>query len=115
MAIFSFVERKCDVESLRELRMQITTAKLISLAIAVVYVVSLGVTRSLETTVQCSVFLLLPLALIWFPEQLGRATGFFVKGSYVDAESPPILLSILGWFFLLGLPALLVFLSWSAE
>ena len=95
--------------------MQVTTAKLISLAIATIYVVSLGVTRSLEATVQFSMFLLLPLALIWFPEQLGRATGYFVKGSYVDSESPPILLSILGWFFLLGLPALFVALSWSAK
>jgi hypothetical protein len=52
-----------------------------------------------------------PLVLIWFPEQLGSAKGYFVKGSYVDSESPPILLSILGWLFLLGLPMLFVVLS----
>jgi hypothetical protein len=38
--------------------MQITTAKLISLAIAVVYIIVLGATRSVETTVECGVFLL---------------------------------------------------------
>jgi len=91
--------------------MQVTIAKLLSLVIAMVYAVLLIVNQSAETACKGCAVLLLPLALIWFPEELGSMTGYFWKGSYVNAESPPILLSILGWFFLVGLPVLFYFLS----
>lgn len=90
--------------------MQVTIPKILSLAIALVYLVLSSVNLSAEAVSYCCVFLLIPLALIWFPDKLGRMTGYFLKGSYVTAESPPILLSIVGWFFLVGLPALFYFL-----
>lgn len=86
--------------------MQVTFARLLSLLIALVYAVLLFSNQSAETAIKCCAFLFIPLALIWFPDELGGATGYFWKGSYVNAESPPILLSILGWFFLVGLPTL---------
>lgn len=55
--------------------------------------------------------LLFPLALIWFPEALGSLTGSVGRGATIDTETPPILVSIFGWFFLVGLPALVLFLS----
>ena len=93
--------------------MQVTIAKLLSLVIALVYAVLLIVNQDgvTETAFKGCAILLLPLALIWFPNELGNMTSYFWKGSYVNAESPPILLSIMGWFFLVGLPVLFYFLS----
>jgi hypothetical protein len=51
--------------------------------------------------------LLLPLALSWFPEQLGNFTGYVGRGGDIDTETPPGLVSALGWFFLLGYPVLI--------
>ena len=55
----------------------------------------------------CAV-IFLPVAMIWFPEQIGAATGF-VGYSNVNAETPAFLVSIMGWFFLVGLP---LFMYW---
>ncbi len=52
------------------------------------------------------VVLLLALPLIWFPEEIGNATGFWASSSMsmsqVDTPSPAILISIFGWLFLTG-------------
>lgn len=91
--------------------MRVTVPKLLSLAIALFYAVVFIINQSGGAAFYGCVVLLLPLALIWFPEQLGGMTGYFLKGSYVNAESPPILLSLAGWFFLVGLPVLFNLLS----
>ena len=46
---------------------------------------------------------LLPLALIWFPEVIGSATGYIGHGA-VDVETPPFLVVTMGWLFLIGIP-----------
>ena len=43
-----------------------------------------------------------PLSFIVFPEYWGKFTGFF-RGQYIDETSPPILVSFMGWLFLVGL------------
>ena len=48
----------------------------------------------------------IPVALIWFPEQIGSATGF-IGHSYVNADTPPMLVAIMGWLLLVGLPAVI--------
>jgi hypothetical protein len=48
--------------------------------------------------------LLVPLALIWFPHRIGPASGYTVNRQYVDQPTPPVLISLAGWFFLVGLP-----------
>jgi hypothetical protein len=50
--------------------------------------------------------LLLPLTLIWFPEEIGNLTGYYKTG-YVNVQTPGVIVSFLGWFFLVGLPVLL--------
>jgi hypothetical protein len=55
--------------------------------------------------------LLLPLVLIWFPEELGSYTGLVTRGGQIDTETPPGLVSAMGWFFLVGLPVLVYFLT----
>ncbi len=47
--------------------------------------------------------LLVPLAAIRFPEELGNLTGYFRTG-YVNTQTPAPIISLLGWLFLLGLP-----------
>jgi hypothetical protein len=42
-----------------------------------------------------------PLSFIWFPEYWGNFTGFF-RWSYIDQKTPPVVVSFVGWFFLLG-------------
>ena len=93
--------------------MQITIGKILTLLIAIGYAVGMvvdahGVTPDVA---KGCVVLLLPLALIWFPEELGSVTGYVGRGGNIDTETPPILVSIAGWFFLIGLPVLIYFLG----
>jgi hypothetical protein len=53
--------------------------------------------------------LLLPLAFIWFPQEIGSLTGYFRTG-YVNVQTPGAIISFLGWFFLVGVPAVLYLL-----
>ena len=90
-------------------QMQITIGKIASFVIAVGYAV-LAITTGGVTGLKCCLALLFPLALIWFPDEIGSATGYFAGHSLrVDVETPPLLISIMGWFFLVVLPVLLYF------
>lgn len=51
-----------------------------------------------------------PVSMIWFPEVFAGFTGFVSYGKHIDTESPPWLISIFGWFFLVGLPVILTLL-----
>ena len=53
--------------------------------------------------------LLLPLAFIWFPEEIGNLTGYY-KSGYVNVQTPGVMISFLGWFLLVGVPVLLYLL-----
>jgi len=93
--------------------MQITIGKILGLLIALGYVVAMivqagGITL---TVFKGCMVLLLPLALIWFPDELGSLTGYVGRGGNINTETPPILVSIAGWFFLVGLPVLMYFLG----
>ena len=93
--------------------MQITIGKIIGLLIAIGYTVAM-IARAGGITLQVfkgCVVLLLPLALIWFPDELGSLTGYVGRGGNINTETPPILVSMAGWFFLVGLPALMYFLG----
>jgi hypothetical protein len=85
--------------------MQITIGKLLSLLIAIVYAV-LAVKAGGWHGLKYSTSLLLPLALIWFPEEIGGLTGYY-KSGYVNVETPGIIISVLGWFILVGLPVII--------
>ena len=60
-----------------------------------------------------SFMLLLPLALIWFPEPLGDFTGYVGRGGMIDTPTPAWMVAAAGWFLLVGLPVLLVQLNWK--
>ncbi len=84
--------------------MQITVGKILSLVIAIGYAI-IAVSYAGAAGWKWSAGLLLPLAFIWFPEEIGNLTGYFRTG-YVNVQTPGAIISLLGWFFLVGLPAL---------
>jgi hypothetical protein len=49
---------------------------------------------------------LIPLCLIWFPETIGRLGNVYETGQ-IRRIIPPVLISFMGWFFLVGLPLLI--------
>jgi hypothetical protein len=57
-----------------------------------------------------SILLLIPLSLIWFPEEIGGYIGGAGHGGYIDAATPSALMSFVGWFFLIGMPVVLYLL-----
>jgi hypothetical protein len=86
--------------------------KIVALLIAIGNVVAMivaehGITKG---SLAGGALLLLPLALIWFPEQPGSFTGYVGRGGDIDTETSPGLVSALGWFFLLGYPVLIHYL-----
>ena len=87
--------------------------RVLSVVIAVGYVIAAIVIQDGITkwTPILALALLLPLALIWFPNSIGPATGYWFNDRRIDQPTPPILISIAGWFFLVGLPIIL-YVSW---
>ena len=85
-------------------------SRIASLLIAVFYL-SLLISQEGVHGLLMGLVLLLPLGLIWFPEQVGNAMGFIGRDSRVRFETPPFLVSFMGWFFLIGFPVLIVVLS----
>lgn len=81
-------------------RFRFTSAK----AVALVIVLGIGAYSRIPAFL---LVLLWPLSFIWFPEHWGNYTGF-LRGQYIDEKSPPILISLMGWFFLLAVPMLLL-------
>jgi len=92
---------------------RLTVSKFVALGIASVYVVLLIAQGDAQVSelLQYIAVLLLVLALIWFPEQVGEFTGYVGRGGNIDVETPPLLVSLAGWFFLVGLPVLVWWLS----
>jgi hypothetical protein len=60
------------------------------------------------TVIQTAVFLLFPMAAIWFSEELGSLTGN-IRLQFIDRTSPGLLVAIFGWLLLL--PVIGVFIS----
>lgn len=94
--------------------MPISTAKLLSLVIALGYMVAFlahehGLTQSWSAI---GAFVIIALGLIWFPEAVGNYTGYLGRGPRIDTPTPPILISITGWLFLLVVVPILMYSLW---
>jgi len=86
--------------------MRLTLSKIAGLAVAIgLVIVAFTLGRSWTFALTVAVGMLLPLALIWFPEFLGSLTGWGTRAP-IDRPSPPWLVVALGWLLLLGLPVL---------
>lgn len=92
--------------------MKITAWKILSLVISAGYILAsmFFVHERAYVAIKLSLELLLPLAFIWFPEQFGNYVGYFGDGNYIDQRTPAIIVSAMGWFFLIGFPLLLYLL-----
>jgi len=89
--------------------MHITFWKILSLGIAISYAI-FGIHQGGAGYWKWSLTLLLPLSLIWFSEEIGNLTGYYKTG-YVNVQTPGVIIALLGWFFLLGVPVLLYLLT----
>ena len=88
-------------------------SRILSLAIVVLYLTVLHVSEPeiSQGTYQGYLAMLLPLALIWFPQQLGEFTGYVGHGGQIDTQTPAWMVAGAGWFLLVGLPLLLILLN----
>ena len=68
----------------------------------------LAARRSGETLIYLLMFLVLPLAAVWFPTQIGAATGMIDPFTVVTRPSPLVMVLLLGWILLL-MPLWLLF------
>lgn len=77
-----------------------------SLGIYIAYLVISGLLFKRETTFQLMIYLLFPLACIWFGEEMGNYTGF--SGPFrppITRRSPGSVIQLLGWL-MLALPVI---------
>jgi len=89
--------------------MQITFSKILSLGIALSYTAFALYKGGAPYWISC-LGLLLPLALVWFPEEIGELTGYYKTG-YVNVQTPGVIVSFMGWLLLVGVPVLLYLLK----
>lgn len=89
--------------------------KIISVLISVVYLVFAYITGGIELLLKILLFLLLPLACIWFGEAMGNYIGpAFGVRPHITKESPGCLVTFMGWV-LLALPLVLFIISYFSK
>ncbi len=74
--------------------------RILSAIVAIIYLVVAYVAGGPAAAVKCVMFVLLPLVVIWFPDEMGAFTGV-VSGHYINAETPGGLVAFAGWLVLL--------------
>jgi hypothetical protein len=80
--------------------MEITISKIAAVVISIVYAIAIVANVGFTKNATSVVLLLIPLGLIWFPEELGSYTGYVSRGSTIDAETPSFIVSGMGWLIL---------------
>ncbi len=58
-----------------------------------------------ETAFRAGMFLILPMACIWFSEAMGDYAGGTMRGQYISSSTPGCLVAAGGWLLLM-LPAI---------
>ena len=90
--------------------MKITYGRILSLLIAIGYLVFFfGRVGARDFVIACFV-VLFPVALIWFADSFSELRTYSFSSYNIDEGTPAIFISAMGWFFLVGLPVLLYFL-----
>jgi hypothetical protein len=78
-------------------------ARVVSILIALLYAIAALITEGVATFIFVSMALLLPLAMIWFPGEIGDYIGFArLAGPRISKKSPGGLIAFFGWCFLLA-------------
>jgi hypothetical protein len=73
--------------------------RVISGLISVIYVIVAFVEGGAEPAFKVGLFLIFPLACIWFADAMGGYIGPTTNMA-ISASSPPVILCILGWLLL---------------
>lgn len=74
--------------------------KVLSAIIAIVYLGVACASEGAEAVIVCIVYLALPLACIWFSEEMGEFTGI-ARGHLVTSTSSGCAVAGMGWVLLL--------------
>ena len=95
--------------------MEITISKIAAVVIAIGYAIAIVVNVGFKIHATSALLLAVPLALIWFPEELGSYTGYVSRGSTIDTETPPFIVAGLGWLLLvlIGVPIVAISLGYE--
>jgi hypothetical protein len=84
-----------------------------SAILAIAYIIIAIIAHRPGLAIETGVFVILPLACIWFSEAMGRYTGLggLAYGYPITGESPGILVCFMGWIVLL-LPIIVTVISY---
>jgi hypothetical protein len=88
-------------------------SRTISGAIALAYLVAAYFGSGGEATFRVAIFLVFPLACIWYSESMGEYVGGF--GSHVITERTPGCFVAAGGWLLLFLPIIALVVIWSTQ
>ena len=80
-------------------------SRILSALIAIGYVSAAYLAEGGKLALTCGVYLLFPLAFIWFSEELGSFTGI-VQGHGITSTTPGCFVALAGWL-LLFLPVII--------
>ena len=85
-------------------------ARKISLGIAVVYLIAAFIYGGWELLLMALIVLIMPVAMIWFGEEIGDYVGGFhrIGKPYITKRSPGSLVSLFGWALLLAPFAIII-------
>ena len=74
--------------------------RILSALVAVIYIIAAFVTGGGEASCKVLIFVIMPLACIWFSDAMGGYTGL-TTSTPITAPSPGVIVCILGWLVLL--------------
>jgi hypothetical protein len=86
-------------------------ARTISLGIVIIYLIAALIYGGWELLLIAAIVLIMPLAMIWFGEEIGDYVGGFhrIGKPYITKRSPGSLVSLFGWALLLA-PVVIIIL-----
>jgi hypothetical protein len=84
------------------LLMTLTWSRVLSVLLAVIYIIVGTVAGGAEVGFKVFAFVILPLACIWFADAMGGYTGQTWTGMPITAPSPGVIVCIVGWLVLLS-------------
>jgi uncharacterized membrane protein YoaT (DUF817 family) len=76
-------------------------SKALSLIVAMAYVALAYAFGDGAVAMKMGMFLILPLACIWFSESMGGYVGGTMRGQYIGSTTPGCLVAAGGWLLLL--------------
>jgi hypothetical protein len=85
-------------------------SRTLSAVIAIAYIATAYFTDGGETAFRAGMFLILPIACIWFGDSMGGYVGGTMRGQYISSSTPGCLVVAGGWLLLI-LPAAIGLIS----